>query len=819
MKTFIGIFIFCMVFIAAAEADNGRITGKITDKAKNTGIAGVNIFLVGTTYGNYSDGSGTFNIDNIREGTYRIKLSAIGYIPVEEEIEIGPDQTAELDFQLTESIEMLEGVIVSRVSLTGGSAGIDGVPGSAHYISQKELNQFNHTDINRILRNIPGIIIQEEDGFGLRPNIGMRGTGVERSSKITIMEDGILMAPAPYAAPAAYYFPSAGRMSAIEVRKGSSQIKYGPNTTGGAINLISTFLPDDFSARANLFGGNYGYRNIFAGAGKSFKNGGILVESFQLGSDGFKDLDNGGNTGFSKEDYLIKGRINTDPDARIYQALNFKFGRTIENSNETYLGLTDEDFASTPYRRYAGSQVDNMDAGQTQWHLRHLIQPFHFLDITTTVYRNDFSRNWYKLDKVKGSPDGSFTGIAEIVNDPAVYPDELSIIRGSTSDHDDALAVKANNRDYYAGGIESILGFRFDSPVVEHDIEAGIRFHRDQMDRFQWVDLYRMSEGTMLMTAKGTPGTDSNQLLDAKTVSGFIQYKLMFNKFMITPGIRYEHMLFTNTDYGKNDPDRLGTDVNISENNLDVFIPGIGIDYQFSEDLSGFMGVHKGFSPPGAQEGTLPETSYNYETGIRFNNHYWNIVTTLYYNNYDNLLGTDLAAAGGSGTVDQFNGGESIIYGLEHEMTYDLSALFGVAFSLPLSFQYTYTHATFENDFESEYDPWGVVNKGDFLPYVPLHQFAINLGYYHKRVSVNFSSKFVGDIRAVAGQGDILPLEKINRYYVCDLSANYSIAKYLDIYAGVFNLFDNVYEVSRNPAGLRPGMPQNFRFGLKAYID
>jgi Fe(3+) dicitrate transport protein len=116
------------------------------------------------------------------------------------------------------------------------------MPGSAHFIDSEELEKFKYNDINRVLDKVPGVYIQEEDGQGLRPNIGLRGAHPHRSKKVTLMEDGILVGPAPYAAPAAYYFPSTSRLSTIEVFKGPSSVQYEPNSVGGALNMVTTPL-------------------------------------------------------------------------------------------------------------------------------------------------------------------------------------------------------------------------------------------------------------------------------------------------------------------------------------------------------------------------------------------------------------------------------------------------------------------------------------------------------------------------------------------------------------------------------------------------
>lgn len=805
------IALFSTFFVSSSIAQTGTITGKILMSDSITQLPGVSIFLEKTGLGTSSNGRGNYLLERIPYGTYELVVSYIGYGSIRKEIAITSSDTLVHHFFLIESIATLREAVV----MTQGTSGLKEIPGSVHYITPREIEKFNYTDINRTLRSVPGINIQEEDGFGLRPNIGLRGTGVERSAKITIMEDGVLMAPAPYADPAAYYFPTIGRMQGVEILKGSSQIKYGPFTTGGAINLISTQIPTEFSGRINLIGGSYGGTNLHAYVGNSHKNIAYLAEGFQYGSQGFKELDGGGKTGFDKRDYLAKIRVNTNPEAKTYQSLTFKIGRATETSHETYLGLTEEDFQLDRYRRYAGSQKDLMETEQTQLSATHFINLSRSFHITTTAYHTDFSRNWYKVDNVTDS-SGIKTSIGNVLEDPTGHQESYSILTGSSSSNANALAVRANNRSYYAEGIQTVLDFNFITNTITHDINIGFRFHTDEIDRFQWDDLYAMDNGVMSLTTAGVPGTESNLVKSAKAFATYIQYRLKHGRFTVIPGIRYENISLFEKNYGKSDPDRKGTNLKESMNHVGVFIPGIGIDYQYSNYLSGFIGIHKGFSPPGVKDETLPEKSVNYEVGIRYNRSALSGQVVIFYNHYTNLLGADLSATGGTGSGDLFNAGEVNASGVEFMMAYDLlSFRHQTKFTLPLTIAYTYTNAIFQNSFVSTFEDWGTVAAGDQFPYLANNQLTVGLSLEHAKFGINISSRYMDEMRTSPGQGDIPFDEKTDSYLAFDASAFYNVHSNITIFTNATNFTNQVYNVARRPAGLRPGMPSSFNVGLK----
>ena len=117
----------------------------------------------------------------------------------------------------------------------------------------------------------------------MRPNIGIRGAMSDRSKKITLMEDGVLFGPAPYSAPAAYFFPLMMRMQSVRVVKGPSAITYGPHTIGGAVDLITACIPSERRGFVDVSVGQFMHRKVHVQQGIADDHYGVLIEAARSG--------------------------------------------------------------------------------------------------------------------------------------------------------------------------------------------------------------------------------------------------------------------------------------------------------------------------------------------------------------------------------------------------------------------------------------------------------------------------------------------------------------------------------------------------------
>ncbi|MCB0322514.1 MAG: TonB-dependent receptor [Bdellovibrionales bacterium] len=704
-----------------------------------------------------------------------------------------------------------EDTILNRITVSGGKEGVAKVPGSAYFLSGEELEdaQTGLVDVHRVLRQVPGVNIQEEEGYGLRPNIGLRGTSTERSDGITLMEDGVLIAPAPYAAPAAYYFPTVGRMEGIEVLKGASQVKYGPRTIGGSLNLLSTSIPDELDLQGEVGAGTDSTTKMHLHGGNSWKYGGAMLETYQAKTDGFKDLDGGGDTGYDLEDYVGKFRLNTDPERSYYQQVELKLGYTDQDSDETYLGLTKDDFDADPYRRYRGSQLDNIQVEHRQVQVRHFADLGSGFDLTTTAYYNKTKRAWYKLENVDGVSN------ADILDNPDEFASQLDWIRGADSP-EGVFAVRNNNREYYGKGVQSVLGAELETGSISHLVEVGARYHSDEEDRFQQDDKYTMSNGDLSLATAGAPGSNANRVLSADAWAFYLQDEITIDALTLTPGARYERINLTREDYGRNDPDRTGVDLSRNDSDVDAIIPGLGAHYQLSNTTAVFGGVHKGFSPPGpsSDDEIEEEESVNYELGGNVTTGAFNSELVFFYNDYENLLGADTLSSGGTGSGDLFNAGEATVYGLELALRDDFAELLELPVRLPAYVSYTYTQAQFDSSFDSTF--FGEVQDGDDIPYIPDHQAAAGISVEHEAWgSLGIRSYYVNAMPIAAGEANLAGGPKTDAHFIVDATAELAITEEASFFVDVLNVFDEEYVAARRPAGARPGLPLTALAGVK----
>jgi Fe(3+) dicitrate transport protein len=672
------------------------------------------------------------------------------------------------------------------------------VAGSAHHVDETALKRFEYTNIEQILAQVPGMNTRNEDGFGLRPNIGIRGANSDRSAKITLMEDGILLAPAPYAAPAAYYFPMSNRLVGVEVFKGPAATRHGPFTVGGAVNLLTRSIPEKRTAQVDLSAGLYGTRKLHMWSGAQTDNAGMLFEAFHLASDGFKQLDSGGPTGFERSEFMLKSEWLATADQR----LELKLGYATESSNETYLGLSASDAELTPYRRYAASDLGQMEWQRTQAELEWTGRIGPAIRFRSVAYHHYLDRSWNKFNGFSGGLDVHNLLQSEPGGQGAVF---LAILRGEEDSFgsDQRLQIGNNHRVFHSFGLQNTAEWAVEGEGFLSRMEFGLRLHGDHVRRDHTESPYAMRDGTL--EPEGLSTTTLSSVSTAQALAVHVHEDLSLGRFHFFPGVRVEVVRTWQQDEGLTEaaPQIRATP-----------LPGAGTLVEITPDLDGFAGIHRGFSPvaPGQAAEVLPEQSWNTEAGFRVDKGIGHLEWVGFYNDYSNITGQCTFSAGcnGDNLDQQYNGGAATIAGLE--TVAGLRWGLGEHFNLPAQLSYSWTQSRFTTDFTSGFSQYGRVEAGDFLPYVAAHQAHLQVGIQHSRGALHAGLSYRGAMRDTAGSldnADIPPL------LLLDASAHAQLSREWSLKATGTNLTGQTAITSWRPFGARPTAPLQIMLSLQ----
>ena len=638
--------------------------------------------------------------------------------------------------------------------------GASSIPGAIDIISPEEMEMIQPASLQDALKTVPGVNARDEEGYGAIPNIGIRGLSPNRSTKVLILEDGAPIQPSLFLSNASYYSPPVERISSIEVLKGATGLRYGPNTIGGVINYQSKTPLKDGIVKGKL--GSHGYRllELEAGTSSEQKSMGGGINLITSEANGFR------NNGYRMNDILVKGGMAIGQS----QWLGLKLTRYENEINTSYVGLRPDEFIHTPTKNPAPD--DQFLSNRTSFDINHELEIDTSTKLKTLMYWSQLERNFWRRDVASKTRQG--TSFVDC---------------GGT-----AYCVTGRNRNFDMLGIDSRLFTNYQAFGIQNESEIGVRLHSETMSN----KTERSNAGPRARTGVIT-GNENN---DAKAVALYLQNRFLFtDQFAVTPGVRVE-------SYRQNRKNEMNG-VQGQANNTEL-VPGIGATWQLAPELQLYSSVYKGFAPAmisaaisgdGVDQKLDAERSMNIEFGFRGQAQKWTYEGAAFRMDFSNQI-VNQALSGG---ISKTNGGQSLHQGAEGALGYAITSAWSVL-----------ANATYIPVAEFKGGTLGPI--GNRIPYTP--KLTGNLGLNYSKDGLksflnayHVSSQYADSVNTVEESNDgtkgLIPA-----FTTLNWSVVYSPQKDLKLFGVVRNLFDKKFISGRSPDGIFPGAERNFELGL-----
>jgi Fe(3+) dicitrate transport protein len=339
---------------------------------------------------------------------------------------------------------------------------------------------------------------------------------------------------------------------------------------------------------------------------------------------------------------------------------------------------------------------------------------------------------------------------------------------------------------------------------LDHQIDVGIRYHEDEVRRRHQQRSYLMRSVQMVSDGIERPYKTNNFAhTDALAVS--LSNQISWADWTFNVGVRHEDIS------GRVDNILTGTSV---ESDQSITAPGFGAHLQLTDTIGVLVGVYVGFSPSGpGKSGADAEESTNFEYGVRYSTPAISGEVIAFHSDYDNLLGRCRASDSDCNIGQEFSGGVVEVSGIEFLGEFELAITEG--WLLTSSLNYTYSDSKFEESFFSQFSQWGLVDKGDELPYIPKHVGRWQVALEGDHWSLDLALKYQHKMREEPGSGAIESGLHSDSLTVVDLALSRVVNDNLELKLLLRNAADKAAIVSHRPYGARPNQPRTLLAQVK----
>ncbi|OWY31119.1 TonB-dependent receptor family protein [Herbaspirillum robiniae] len=618
---------------------------------------------------------------------------------------------------------------------TGLDNSVKTYPGARTVVKKQEIESTGAVSIGDLMRRIPGVQASDNSGTAgsaIALNIGVRGLTGRYSPRSTILLDGIPMAVAPYGQPQLSFVPlSMNNIESVDVVRGGGAVRFGPQNVGGIINFKTRSIPTtpgisgDAALRYNSYaqgGGNTQY-SAFAGGQNENGFGMAFLYSGQEGSGWRNKSDERVN------DFALKMRYEISPTSELYAKLSY-----YDVLSRTPGGLTVAQYNADPFQNTR--QRDNWSGTRKGFDVGYLNTISDNQEFEIRTYFNQANRQ------------------STLIN-----------AAGTSLTH--------QPRNYETLGIEPRYTQRFALGGTTNDVTVGYRYIRERGDDNAYNEA--ATSGALSGFTTFQNSTDAH--------AAYIDDKIAFGKWRITPGLRFEHIQSTRYDVNNK------ATFQVANNKP---LPSINLAYLLTEQLTLFTNYNTSFgvvqntqlNTMSANNPLSPELAKTIEGGARWKSDRVSAEATVFHIDFDNQIAS---VPGTTPTVFR-NLGKTQHDGIELAVDYAFDKE-SVLKGWSVYANYTYTRALQKSG----------TNSGKDVPFYSRTTDTVGTRFQSGPWGFNLSTthqgrQFADEANTVAESADGSTGE-IPGFRIWNAQVDWKVpgAKGFDVFAGVNNLTDRRY--------------------------